>query len=329
MRIQIKEKLTPFSHLPGTRCLIPFTSWEVAIYPAKLIFSNLEGGQTKEMALPIEGPVKRFTATQNLEKGFVEVHGLGKKGLFSYRIEKEALIWKKGMKMALPFLKPVELSQNPLRLSLGIYKRQNWEKVKERLDLKEILPFWLRLSALTPKASLPTKICGTYQLALEKWDKQIAVSHFENFFQVAFQGILSPRVEDENHLGLCREEKIPATISPLPLIHKGASQILSLFFVEDEEKVYLLPSLPKEFHAGRLIGCKSNVNALIDLEWSKKKLKKVVIHPKEDGEMNFVLQQGISSYRVRKSVRQKGELVSSKQPLPLRKGQRLHLDRFC
>lgn len=328
MRIEIKQKFAPFSHLPGTRCLIPGTTWEVMAYPAKLFFWDLATGERRELALPLEGPIKGFTVIQNLEKAYVTVSGTAKGKFFSYRIEKDRLVWKTGESIRLSFLKAIELPPTLLRLSLGSHKAQNWDQVKERLDLQEILPMWLKLASVIPQGSPPQKLWGTYQLLGSEWTKKNARVHFENLFQAAFQGILSPRVQDENYLGLVREEKVPADVSPIPLIHEGAKQILSLFFAEEGSELALLPALPPELHAGRLMGCHSKNGVLLDLEWSKKELKKVVLHPQEDGEITLALPKGVSSFRVRKVLRQKGSVVSAKESLCLKKGQRLYLDRF-
>jgi len=313
MSISIALRFAPFSHSPGTCCLIPFSTWQVQVFPAKLIFTNLVGGEVEELCLPVEGSVKKFTVTLNLEKGRVEVIGHGKKGFFSYQITPAGLQWRKGEHTSLPFIKPVDLAPSKLRLSLGVKKKQEWDQVQARGEMKEVFPFWLKLASLIPEQPLSKKKWGALQL----------LPDLERAFQAGFQGILCPTTKDHNHLGLVPEEEVPGSVSPLPLLHAGAKQILSLFFSEVAEKVALLPALPKEFDAGKLTGAETKEGTLFDLEWSKRKLKKVVIHPKADGEIQLALPRGANAFRVNKR-----DSWSSKKPLSLKKGQRLFLDRF-
>lgn len=306
MRIQITQKLRPFSHQPGTCCLIPFTTWEVQIFPAKLQFRNLAGAGKEEKNLPIFGPVKNFTALLDLEKGRVEVFGHGKKGYFRYFISPKEY----------PFLKGEKLPLSKKRLFFGVHKKQDWDAIHSRSQMGEVFPFWVRLAALIP--AKPFASVGTGNL-LEQ-------GLLEETFQAGFQGILSPRLEDENHLGLVPEEK--TSKSPIGLIHEGAKQIEELFFLDDQNSWHFLPSLPKELHSGRFVFVDTKEGDLVHFEWSKKELKKVIIDPVKTRSIKLSLQSRLKSFRVRKSLRQKGERMSRASSLDLVKGQRIYLDRF-
>lgn len=306
MRIQITQKFRPFSHQGGTYCPIPFTTWEVQVFPAKLKFRNLAGSGQEEKNLPIEGPVKNFTVVLDLEKGRVEVFGRGKKGYFRYFVSPNEC----------SFLKEEKLPASKKRLFFGVHKKQDWDAIKSRLDIGEIFPFWHRLAQLFPEK--PVQRVGTAKL-LEK-------GMLLETFQAAFQGILSPRLIDENHLGIISEEKTSA--NPIGLIHEGAKQIEKLFFFEEKDMWHVLPALPKELHAGRFIFIETKEGDVLHIEWSKKELKKVIIDPAKTRPLQLSLQSRLKSYRVRKSTRQKGERISHNAPLELVKGQRLYLDRF-
>lgn len=328
MRIQIASRLRPFSHSPGTSVLLPFTTWEVKVFPAKLVFSNLAGAEREEIVLPILGPVQGFTVMQNLEKGRIEVFGRGKAGYFRYLITADHIQFLNGNKIILPFITKFTIPPSEMRLSLGDHKKQDWDLVKRRADMSEVLPFWLRLSALIPPQSLPQEPFGNYSLLAKIEEKQSIVPYFQNLFQSAFHGIFSPCVRDEKFLGLFPEKEIPQTVCPIPLLHQGAEQIKSLFFVEKEGAISLLPSLPKEFHAGRFLKIKTMQGDLIDLEWSKKQIKKVIVTPANTHPLQLVLPREIRSFRVRKGLQQTGERQDTDQPLALHQGQRLYLDRF-
>lgn len=326
MRIAIALKLRPFSHRPGTCCLIPFSTWEARIYPTKIRFQNLAMREERELTLSIQGPVKGFTIVQDLEKGRIEVFGKGYEGFFRYYITAGSLEFVKGETLPLDFIQKYELPPSKMRLSLGVHKKQDWELISRRSAMEEVLPFWIRLAQLIPEEAFPKKKMGTLALLEEPFTKQNAYSHFQNIFQVAFEGILSPRIADENFLGLIPEEK--RGVSPIPLIHEGAKQIQELFFQEEEDLFHFLPKLPKEFHAGRLIYIKTSSGDQVDIEWTKKQIKKVIICPQTSRQIQLGLQKRIRSYRVRKNLRQKGEMRSSTQVIELKPGQTLFLDRF-
>lgn len=122
--------------------------------------------------------------------------------------------------------------------------------------------------------------------------------------------------------------EVPKNLSPIGLLHEGAKQIRSLFFREEENTLHLLGSLSKEFHAGCFVGLKTLYGDIVDLQWSKKQLKKVIIHPGKTRSIRLHLQKAIRSFRLRKHVRQKGERCTREQTLELTSGQKIYLDRF-
>jgi hypothetical protein len=66
MNLTIAEKFCPFSHTPGSSCLIPGTWWSVQAFPTRLCFSHRD--QRIEISLELTGPVELFTLEQDLEK---------------------------------------------------------------------------------------------------------------------------------------------------------------------------------------------------------------------------------------------------------------------
>jgi len=302
MRIKIATKLRPFSHQPGTCCLIPYTTWEVRVFPTKLFFRDLSNGKTQERSVDQVGPIKGFTVVDDLERGRVEIFGRAKGGYFRTFITAESY----------PFLKKFDLPVDEKRLSLGCHKKQDWELIQRRSEMAEIFPFWVRLAQLIPQMPFPS--IGTAGL--------IAEGKLDLAFQAAFQGVLCPRLRDENYLGIIPDLKIPSDVSPLGILHEGARQIERLFFYEEGEELHLLPNLPKELHAGRFIHLSTEAGDSIDLEWSKKQLKKVVIRAKQTRKIHLRLQSKIRRFRVSKNPHKSGE------PIQLQAGETLYLDRF-
>lgn len=308
MRIQIKEKFRPFSHEPGTICLIPRTSWEARIYPARIFFRNLETFEEKEVVLDTLGPVHGFTVHVDLERGEVSVFGRGKQGHFRYLLDEKQF----------PFLKKTEIPLSKKRLHLGVGKAQDFSLMRKRMDMAEIFPFWLKMAMWIPDVDLPKKTIGTMALLEE--------GKLDLTFQASFQGIFSPRLFDENFLGLIPETKGAEGISPIGILHAGAKQIERLFFSGEGDTWNFLPNLPKEFHAGRFIQIRTKEGDLIDLEWSKKAIKKAIIRPATTRSISLGLKGGIKKFRIRKSPGQKGEIGSKN--IALEAGKILYLDRF-
>ena len=319
MRIDIALKLRPFSHNSGTICLIPYSTWQVQVFVSRLYFTNLAGLEKKGLDLPIEGPVKGFTVMQDLQKGSIEVFGRGPHEYFHYTLTAGQLSFKQGETIALPFIKKVEIPPLEKKVSFGVHKKQDWEQIRKRSDCAEFFPFWVRLAQLIPFQSLPKEPLGTMLLLKE--------GRLDLFFEAGFCGLLSPRFQDEHYLGLVPD--VTTDFCPLGLLHEGARQIEALFFQEEGISWHFLPALPKELHAGRWTGLETKEGHQIDFEWSKKTLKKVIIHPLKDSAILLKLPSQLKTFRLRTQLRQKGKVLKCGESLAVREGQTIFLDRFC
>lgn len=299
MQIVIAQRLRPFSHRPGTVCLVPFTFWQVQVFPTLLKFYHLMTGEKKEQRLNWKGPVLDFTVELDLEKGVVWVYGHTEDGYRRHVIE----------------LPRENIPQPMERLSLGMHKALDWELVCRRRDLREIFPLWVRLGQMVPAAE------GSFQL-FRSFDKLEVVKAYTKFFMTRFEGLLMPRLEDSDHQGITAEGKV--TGSPLALLIDGARHIRSLFF----DDWSFLPCLPPEFHAGRFVHFRTREGDTIDFEWSKKLLRRVVIHSGISRKISPSFQKSLHSYRLRSSLKEKGIRKKVEEPLDLQTGQTLYLDRF-
>jgi hypothetical protein len=286
MKITIAQKLRLFSHLPGARCIIPNSSWIVEAFPTLLRFENLVTGKKREEKLDWQGPVVNFTVEQDLEKGRVRIFGHTAQGYREHTIQE---------------------GKNPLfveKLSLGMNKALDWELMKRRCNMAEILPVWFRLGQLVPttgKAHLSEDLKG--------------------IFQAYFQSMLTPRLTDDDHLGIFPPRHKIAE-DPLALLSEGFSSIRSLFFQEEKDVFSFLPSCAPEFHAGRFI------TEEVEFEWSKKLLQRVIVKPKKSRQIIFRLHKPLKSFRVRTSLKEKGRRIFSEQPLLLEENSSLFFDRF-
>jgi hypothetical protein len=359
MKIKIAQKLAPFSFLCGSRALIPSTTYEVKVFPVKLEFYNREKSSQVpdlEIFLEIKGPLKKFIVFQDIERAYIEISAFSKEGFIRYKIKHEdgklAIFLEKAPKEELEIrangkkeflrrkidfylpLKTRFLDKKRLELlSFGIHKAQDIEKIKRRGSLNEIFPLWFGLGQLIPKDK--RKVEGM-ALLLEKslsliseGKKEEVEAIFLTVFHGAFYSLFSPSLSDELHQGIIDEkEEIEEGASPLILLERGYEIIRSMFIVQKENKVALLPFLLPIFHAGRMINLKLEGIGYLDLEWSKKLLKKVILYAESDMVIQLQLQKPIKSFRIRRDLREKGALFVANNTIQLEKDKIYYFDRF-
>jgi hypothetical protein len=306
MKITIADRLKPFCHVPGTSCVIPWSSWKVQAFPTLLKFENLMGFEKQEHLLEWKGPVLDFTVELDLEKGVVWVYGHtieGYRRVCVYVAHHKIVVGEK----------PAMQSSTLERLSLGMHKSLDWQLVHRRHNMAEIFPVWFRLGQMVPEQGKTA--------VLREVEKTEVSSTYLKIFLAGFEGIMSPRFSDTDYQGIISGNL--AQESPLILLTAGARYIRGLFFKEIGETWSFLPCLAPEFHAGRFLQLQTEAGDKIDFEWSKKLLKKVVIHPAKSREISLSFPKPLKSFRVGKKVRH----VIDK-PLQLITGEILILDRF-
>ena len=353
MRIDSDLKFRPFSHTPGAGALIPGSFWVVCAYPTKLVLKNLVSGKEKSLDLAVTGPVKRFTLLQDLERRAVLVFGTAEEGYFrlmlTHKEKKISILAKRtpasGLVIGREKLKPKEMMQISVaeknylppyveHLSLGCHKAQDVDLMRRRLELSELLPFWFRIGQLTPPTACPYEegtltLLGLIENELEESDKLHIAKPFLELFVAGFSDVFVPRLIDEQHQGVVPQIKVlKSGMSPLTLLTEGAGLIRSLFFQQKDDEIALLPCMPPELHAGRLVNIHASDMFTCDIEWSKKSLRRVVIRPLKNISITLRLQKSIKTYRVRTSPRAKGETVAAKDSLILERGKPLFLDHF-
>lgn len=365
MSIKIAQRLKPFSHVPGSYSLIPGSFFRVQVFPALIRFDDLSQTypqQLGEISLKLKGPVDDFTVLTDLERGFVKVWGKAQNGFFRYQIISDEshgcvtiLIEKtpsEGLEMfSSLFLQKIvypgefiRLFQNPNpfipyhpplleRLSLGNHKTQEWEFILRRLDLTEILPFWVMWGQEIPKLG-DVSLMGTAFLLKECENKinagkpETIASSFLDLFRAGFRGIFSPTLVDDWHQGIFPDASLALNeSSPLILLKEGYRLIRSLFIQEKEEGIAFLPSLPPELHCGRFLFL-STEGGTIHMEWTKKTLRRVNISAKKDQEWRFLLRSGIKQFRVRKNKNEKGQNLKSQEKFTLEKNCDYLFDNF-
>lgn len=368
MRITIAERLRPFSHLPGTCCVLPGSTLELQIFPTVIRIYDLAAQERRllgEIAFDAVGPLADFTIQLDLEKQRLMIWGHSINGFLRYSIyaadQGRSLVFTLEKEPSPPlhwccpktfahtiqdrvhtFMLPASRPATPPlltqeRLSLGNHKAQDWTLIQRRLDLSEILPIWLRLGQLLPASSATLEpLTGTTSL-LTRCNEVIRSGHpeciapqFLNLFMAGFHGMLSPRLVDDQYQGIPVEPLATDnhSLSPLLLLTEGASLIRSLFIQQRGSFIDILPALPPQFHAGRYLDLVCRDIGKLNIEWSKKAIRRMVMTAEYDGEVTFGFHRDLRRFRLRRSMQDKGKVMSCGDTLSIVAGERYLLDRF-
>lgn len=343
MQIKIAEKLKPFSHVPGDFCLIPGTFLRVQVFPALLRIHNLKGPHPilfAEIPLPIQGPVQDFTILQDLEKGFVLVWGQTQNGFMRYKIQGSLdsifISIEKGPEALFnAFPSSMQATQTTLqeRLSLGNQKAQDWQLMSRRMALEEILPIWFRLGQLTP--SLPKKPHEGTAVLLDECNQMITsktrlsiLTAIQKLYLAGFEGMLSPRLQDESHHGFgLTQINEECQLSPLILLTEGACLIRSMFIQQSNTCLNILPALPPDFHCGRFIGIDCPELGIVDIEWTKKVIRRMTIRAVKDREIKLDFSH-MKSYRLRLKRSERGQRMQTGETIKIQQNSQYLLDNF-
>lgn len=372
MRITIAERRRPFSHVPGVYFVLPGTQLRFQLFPSLIRIHQLTEQDpflVSEISLEITGPVRDFTAMQDLEKGDIRVWGHSAEGFFRYllhgtnnnsdfflKIEKQpqnkplqricssGFLHQYGEELEskqkfLFSLKPDPSECTPTilrleeKLSLGNHKAQDWDKMRPRLDMSEILPFWIRLGQITPPSqgsSVGTAaLLNPIRNAIDDRALEKILPAFQNLFLAGFDPGLSPRLLDTQHHGFHLPSiKQDDKISPLYLLTEGANLIRKLFLQVEGEQIKILPALPPQFHCGRFLHLHTPAG-ILDIEWSKKEIRKIILKATKTGEGHFIFQKGLKSFRLRQKKSEKGEIHACNTPISILEGNTYFIDQFC
>lgn len=359
MQITIAEKLKPFDHTPGTTTILPGSTFSIAVFPTLIRLYDLSSSKLDllaEIEATIKGPVVDFTVQLDLERGVISVFGKSAGGYFRYCIKatsdgKGVFFDVERAAFPLNFIKedkplPIEihgflldlgsLDKTPYkpapsdRLSLGNHKLQDWTMIKRRSDLKEIMPIWLKMGQLVKVDDELLRegtacLLKTCEEAIKKGNIDEVLSPFLNLFLSGFHGIMTPRLYDTEHQGF-RFSDVTSHASPLTLLTYGAKLIRSLFISSMDQTINVLPVLPTEFHAGRFRSIALKNLGIVDLEWSKKIIRRMIFISETDGFIDINWQKCIKRFRLTEGL--KTEIVEVNSPIKVEKGKIYYFDRF-
>lgn len=253
------ERFRPFSHLPGEKFPLPYSLEGVQIFPAAICLL----AEHRVIPLNIDGPVQNFTSTLDLERGVIQVHGVETRGHFRYFLfcleDKIYRFQDRGEPVFFkdaPLLEAQKLPsfQEKERISFGSTKTLDWELVKRRANLTEILPIWFHLGQMIPPQN-------SSSVDLEKQ------------FLSGFSGIFYP--EKQNFLGYDVEAGD---------LHGGYQKIRSLLLQEDQQSCRMLSSRISPH--GRALGFKTSFGT-VDFEWTKHEMRRMWIRCTQSKSVEF------------------------------------------
>ncbi|MBN2479193.1 MAG: hypothetical protein JXA94_03110 [Parachlamydiales bacterium] len=324
MQIKINQKFYFFTQEIKNTFLILNTHYSVKIYPGLLLFSDLISKKKSfRVFLNFKGPVKDFKIFQDLKEGFLKISFHIENGFVSYKIlpkdknlqiyfekaPQEGLDYQFDIKdkvfskdsRALPiemlsFVKPQEF------LSFGVFKKQDLTLINRRLSLLEIFPiiffmsqFYIDVDKInTPADELLLKIKSN----ILNQEKDKLDFHFLTLIKALFFDAFVPRVQDEYFQNIIPYYENLNDLNPIYILKETSRLIRSLFIQEDVQEILILPCLLPIFHAGRFLNIETSF-ALIDIEWSKKLIRKVIIKAKETKKIKLSFQSKIKSFRLK------------------------------
>ena len=317
MPIKIAERLKPFTHLPGMEFPLPFTQQGVQIFPTAL--KILPDGEL--ISLPLQGPISGFTAILDLQRGAIQVFGKSPEGYFRYWLfgREDELFCFQDKGKPLFASGPFKLSSLPVppppleELSFGSTKKLDWELVKRRNLMAEILPIWFRLGQMVHAEE---RQGPSQYTSLAQGD----YAQFMPLFTTGFRGLFWPQNQDINHLGYSQRPLPPGT-DPFVLLAGGYRAIRSLLLHETKESLTILPHATKLFPQGRAINLHSSI-ATVDLDWTKARLRRVILHSHQTGSFSLQFPKEIKRFRINKISH------SAQGPFDLQEGNEYLLDHF-
>lgn len=356
--LSIGNRLRPFSHQPGTSCVLPRSSCKATLYPTRCEIATFDHKKSYTLDFALQGPIDDFTVTLDLEKEALFVHGKAQSGFFCYRLQatregvtcllergdvalqvsldggKDFLLHKKeSFLLAIPtHYGNLQDSSCQEVLSFGNHQSQDWQVATSRRQLAQLLPWWFTLGIKTPEvAHAPSLGTLSFLEKLQTLRDQGHPEHLGDVFllaiQAAFDGLLFPKAKDNQHLGLALPEGPLPQDAALLLLSCGAKIIKSLLVHASQESLTPLPCLPPQLHCGRYLNI-ACPGYFLDMEWTKKTLRLMRLRPECDLSLTLNLPSSVQSFRLRGPGHERGVRMKSTSPLALQVGKTYFVDRF-
>lgn len=327
MSIRIRVNNKPFSKDPGAKCMLPLSPYRVTVYPTKLVCSM------QEMLLPHTGVLHDFHVEQNIDKGWIRISGTAAHGRVAYRVMhrgNEVILLDERSKNVekLTVMQSSFQAKKTPKLSFGATKKQDVYSIRRRVDPAEYLPLLYHIGKKYPQDKEVTQGLGALvqdiENAITQKQTEEILTHFNTLFLYGFESIFSPVLHDVLHSGLIEGHLKTA---PHAVLAKIADLIEQMLFQEIRGTLTLLPALPSKLVCGRMTRIPFSLGE-IDIEWTKKKLRRAVIRIQKTGSFSLTIPQKYTSFRVRRPGSHASLLRRSGDVFPVCEGDIYFLDRF-
>ncbi|WP_201456743.1 hypothetical protein [Chlamydia sp. 17-3921] len=327
--ISITQRLRPYTREPGKFIPIPGSTLYAQIFPGLWRLFSQSHELIAEESLAIPGPSKRFVVFQDLHRGGLAIHS----EYYKYYLLPSGACEKSTQGL------PSASSARPL-LFLGVHKHADWQKIRSRQDLKEILPFWFRLGAMVPNSCQDEEVLnlGTGKLlaaAQEKIllrDKVTICSTLLSLAMAGFSDCFLPRLYDEDYQGILPKNLEKEKSVPFILLRKSFPILQEIFVRSQDSILEILPSLPPEFPCGRLIGVSLPHIGTLSLVWTKKTIRQLALTATHTTTILLDCGSSVSRCRQRQWIgkRQPGkQTLSLGESVEIKAGTTYLWDCFC
>ncbi len=358
--------MRPFSHKPGVAVPYPLLQIICIVYPTKLKIIDWKDSQKVLMVLQFKfkTPCTGFTVFKDLVKQEVDIEcqfddnfakfRLGynepekhfalsllryKEEFLNYEVKRPHKIAVISKQLALK--KPLVLFNNldidpvpkPEILFLGCHKKQEIEAVLERKDLCEFLPLWYLWGQFCLIKHTAKDTEGMLVFLKQLHDDINHKKHdalgpcLKTLLATGFAPMMVPYLEDYKHWGLALPKLTNASCSPWAVLGELFKLIRQFFILKKRQDLFILPHMPPELFSGKLIGVQEG-GLEMDLEWTKKQIRRAVITAKKDADVCLHFQTGIKQFRLKEGHQDKGRIVKNFSTLSLKKKNIYFLDRF-
>ncbi|ANH78262.1 hypothetical protein [Candidatus Chlamydia sanziniae] len=272
--ISLTQYFKPYTRIPGKALPIPGATLYARVFPSCWsLFSSTHELLAKESVV-MQGPLKRFVVFQDLHRGGLAI---------TSECYKYYLLPSGEYTTSLKGKLPSASLAVPL-LSLGVHKHADWQKIRQRQDLKEMLPLWLRLAAMVPKEKhedpLPTYGTGrllarAHQKIREKKITEI-VPTLLSLVLSGFSECFLPRLYDTEWQGILPDITPNHELEvPFSLLAHSFVMLQEIFISYQGKFIQILPALPPEFPCGRLVGVHLPNIGTLSMIWTKKTIRQV------------------------------------------------------
>jgi len=323
------EPCRMLTHQPGTAAALPGSLWLATLYP-KLI--RLEGpqGQSIIYDLPIAGVVSAWSAQVDFLKREISIWGRANQ-YFHFRLAACAdgivLDSKEHSRVILVSdQQPVRPCQE--RLQFGAHDKVVIERWGTNPALQRLLQMWYALGAsldVVNDAHDESSLLGSLAQAVANRDRQSLKGLFLDTWRAGFSGMWAPRKLDASFWGYAQ----PATQGHEHLLlSSGSTLIRQLIVQNDADSLSLLPLLPKELPAGRLLNGQAEGYSF-QLEWTKCSPRRVLIHSHRDLSLHLHwTQMQQARLRCLQSDKKTIARISPGEILTLKANQSILIDNF-